>query len=60
MAEAAPGTEWRQHMVSLSTRWYAVSPPVPSVPARPQLRASRWWERQHKARTSPVIQPGKG
>lgn len=39
MAEAAPGTEWRQHMVSLSTRWYAVSPPVPSVPARPQLRA---------------------
>lgn len=36
MAEAAPGTECRQHMVSL-----AVSPPVPGVPARPQLRAQR-------------------
>lgn len=30
MPEAAPGTECRQHMVSLSTRWYVVSPPVPS------------------------------
>lgn len=43
MPEAVPGTECRQHMVSLSTRWYAVSRPSPVSPPVPssQLNARK-------------------